>query len=75
MTITSPRRSGCVIAIISPATQLASVERAAKPITRPITAVDASSPPATARTCGITSSAERIPTIQMIVVIVRRSTR
>ena len=54
----SPSRSGCVIAIMRPATKLPSVRCAAKPMISPSTAEEASSPPATARTCGITSSAE-----------------
>jgi hypothetical protein len=47
----------------------------AKPITRPITADEASTPPATVRTGGITSSAERIPTKTMAAISVRRNTR
>ena len=58
----SPSRSGCVNAIISPATKFPSVRCEAKPMIRPRTADDASSAPATARTCGITSSAESRPT-------------
>ena len=54
-------RSGWVKAITRPATKLASGRCAARPTTRPITAEEASSPPATARTCGTTSSAERTP--------------
>ena len=38
------------------------VRWAAKPTMSPITAEEARMPPATARTCGITSSAERMPT-------------
>ena len=57
----SPSRSGWVIAIRSPATKLPIVRWLAKPITRPITADEASTPPATARTCGITSSADMTP--------------
>src|SRR6478609_1476112 len=54
----SPSRIGCASAISRPATQLASVERAANPITSPSTAEEASRPPATARTCGVTSSTQ-----------------
>ncbi len=43
----SPIRIGCVIASSSPATTFASVWRAAKPTTRPSTALDASTPVAT----------------------------
>ena len=57
----SPSRSGWLIAIRIPATTLPIVRWLAKPITSPITADDASTPPATARTCGITSSAEMTP--------------
>ena len=55
----SPSRRGWVIAIISPATKFPSVRCEAKPMIRPRTAEEASSPPATARTWGITSRAER----------------
>ena len=41
----------------------------------PITAPEASSAPATARTCGNTSSAERMATITITAVTARRSTR
>ena len=41
----------------------------ASPRITPRTADDASSAPATARTCGITSSAEKRPTTMMVVVI------
>ena len=43
----SPSRSGCVIAIITPAMKLPSVRCEAKPMITPITADDASRPPAT----------------------------
>ena len=71
----SPIRSGCVIAIISPATTFPSVRWAANPMIRPNTAVDASRPPATARTWGITRSAESSPTVTIPDEIVRRRTR
>src|SRR4029453_11125046 len=45
-----------------PATKLPSVRCEAKPTMIPITAPEASSAPATARTCGNTSSAERTAT-------------
>jgi hypothetical protein len=73
--IQSPRRSGWVMAIISPATKLPSVRCEAKPRMRPRTADEASRPPATARIWGITSSAERRPTVTIAAVIERRSTR
>ena len=71
----SPSRSGCVIAIISPATKLPSVRCDAKPMISPRIAEEASRPPATARTCGITSRAESTPTVTIIAVTARRSTR
>ena len=71
----SPSRSGCVIAIISPATKLPSVRCEAKPMISPRIAEEARRPPATARTWGITSSAESRPTVTIAAAIVRRSTR
>ncbi len=41
----------------------------------PITAEEASSPPATARTCGITSRADSRPTKKIVAVMLRRRTR
>ena len=63
----SPRRSGWVNAIRMPATKLPIVRWLAKPITSPITAEDARTPPATACTCGITSSADITPTKTIVV--------
>jgi hypothetical protein len=71
----SPSRSGCVIAIISPATKFPSVRWAAKPMIRPSTADDASRPVATARTWGMMRSAESSPIVTMPAEIVRRRTR
>jgi len=71
----SPSRSGCAEAIRIPATKFESVVWAANPMTRPRIAEEASRPPATARTAGITSSAERIPTKTTENMSVRRSTR
>ena len=51
------------------------VRCAAKPSTRPITAEEARIAAATERTCGITSSAERIPTKMIVVKIERRRIR
>jgi hypothetical protein len=62
-------------AIRIPATALPRTRWLAKPITNPITADDASSPPATARTPGITSSAESTPTKTTVATIARRRTR
>ena len=58
----SPSRSGCENAIRIPAIAFPSVRCAAKPMTSPITADEARMPPAIARTCGMTSSAESTPT-------------
>jgi hypothetical protein len=55
-----------------PATKFASGRCAAKPTTRPTMAEDASRPAAIARTCGTTSSAERIPTTMIAVIRLRR---
>ena len=52
-----------------------SVLWAAKPTTSPITAPEARIAPATARTCGITSRAERTPIATIVAVTLRRSTR
>src|SRR6185437_7411612 len=71
----SPSRIGCVKAISRPATKFPIVRCEANPMTIPSTADEASSPPATARTCGMTSSAERTPTRMTTVVTVRRKTR
>ena len=73
--ISSPIRTGCVNAIMSPAMKLPSVRCAAKPITIPSTAEEARIAAATARTCGITSSAERTPTKTIVATIVRRRIR
>ena len=51
------------------------VRWAAKPTMIPITADEARIPVATARTCGITSSAESTPTKTISVRMLRRSTR
>ena len=51
------------------------VRWAAKPTMIPITAEEARIPVATARTCGITSSAESTPTKTISVRMLRRSTR
>ena len=51
------------------------VRCAAKPSTRPSTADEARIAPATARTCGITSSAERTPTKTIVEKIERRRIR
>ncbi len=51
------------------------VRWAAKPSTRPSTADEARMAPATARTCGITSSAERTPTKTIVMKIERRRIR
>ena len=58
----SPSRSGWENAIRRPAMKFPIVRCAAKPTTIPSTAEEARIPPAIARTCGITSSAERTPT-------------
>jgi len=71
----SPSRNGCANAIRTPETKFDSVVCAANPITRPRIAEEASRPPATARTAGITSNAERIPTKTIEDMIVRRRTR
>src|SRR5258708_1414955 len=71
----SPRRTGWVNAIESPATKLPRVCCAARPITIPSTADEARMPPAIARTCGMTSSGERTPTNTIAATIVRRATR
>ena len=71
----SPSRSGWEIAIRTPATTLPIVRWLAKPITSPITAEDASTPPAIARTWGMTSSADMTPTKMITAKSVRRSTR
>ena len=47
----------------------------ARPMITPRIAVEASNPPATARTWGITSRAENRPTVTITTVIARRSTR
>jgi len=75
ITTSSPRRTGCVKAIRIPAMKLPSVVRAANPMMSPMMAEEASRPPAIARTCGITSRAERTPTTTIAVMTVRRSTR
>ena len=75
ITTSSPSRSGWLKAISRPATKFPSVRWDAKPTTMPITAEDASNPPATARTCGITSRADRSPTNMIVVVMLRRTTR
>ena len=51
------------------------VRWAAKPTTIPTIADEARIPVATARTCGITSSAESTPTKTMIAITLRRRTR
>ncbi len=51
------------------------VRWAAKPITSPSTADEARMAPATARTCGITRSAERQPTKTIVVKIDLRRIR
>ena len=71
----SPSRSGCVMAIMTPATKFPSVRWEAKPMITPRTADEASRPPATTRTCGITRSAESTPTVTITAVSVRRRTR
>ena len=71
----SPSRSGCEIAISSPATKFPSVRCEAKPTMIPITAPEASTPPATARICGIVRSAEKKPTTSTVLITARRSTR
>ena len=55
--------------------KLPSVCCEASPMITPRTADDASSPPATARTCGITSRAEKRPTTRIVAVTARRRTR
>ena len=62
-------------AIRIPATKLPIVRWLAKPITSPSTAEEARTPPAIARTCGITSSADITPTKTIAATIVRRRTR
>jgi hypothetical protein len=54
--------------------KLPMVRCAAKPTMIPITAEEARIPVATARTCGITNSAESTPTKMISVMIVRRRT-
>ena len=71
----SPSRSGCASAIRIPATKFASVDRAAKPTTSPMIAEDARIPPATARTSGMTSSADRTPMNTINATSARRRTR
>ena len=71
----SPSRTGWLIAIRIPATKLPSVRCEAKPITTANTAEEARSPPAIARTPGITSSADRRPTKMIAAVMPRRRTR
>ena len=61
ITTSSPSRTGCVNAISRPATKFPSVRWEAKPTMIAITADEASSPPATARIWGTTSSAESSP--------------
>ena len=75
ISIRSPRRIGWVNAISSPATKFPIVRCEANPITIPSTADEARSPPATARTCGITSSAESSPIMTTAVVMLRRKMR
>jgi len=67
--------TGWLIAMSRPATKLPSVRCDAKPMITPSTADDASSPPATARTCGITSMAEKKPTTRIEALMLRRRTR
>ncbi len=74
-TTSSPRRTGWVNAINSPATKFPSVRWEAKPMMIPSTAEEARSPPATARTCGMTSSAESRAMKMITVVTLRRTTR
>src|SRR6266508_2146084 len=74
-TTPSPSRRGCVNAIRRPATKFPRVLCDAKPTTIPSTADDASRPPATTRTWGITSRADRRPTKMIAVVTLRRATR
>src|SRR5918993_265369 len=61
----SPMRTGCVIASRIPAMALASVCRAAKPMTRPSTAEEASRPVATLDTSGIWAAAMPAPMTKM----------
>src|SRR4051794_35830271 len=63
------------MAIRIPAMKFPSVCCDASPMITPRMAVEASRAPATARTCGITSRAEKRPTTMMIVVMARRRTR
>ena len=70
----SPRRSGWVKAIRIPAIAFESVDWAAKPRMRAITADEARIEPATAWTSGITRSAERTPTMTTPTTTVRRMT-
>jgi hypothetical protein len=67
--------TGCESANRIPATKLPSVRCAAKPTMIVSIAEDASSPPATARTCGITSSADSTPTVTTAASTPRRKTR
>src|SRR5262245_50880068 len=71
----SPSRMGWVKAISRPATKFPIVRCEANPITIPSTADEASRPPATARTWGITRRAESTPMKTTAVVTVRRKTR
>ena len=61
-TTRSPRRSGWVMASISPATTLASVWRAAKPTTAAAIALEVSSARLTERTASNCESAMAMPT-------------
>ncbi len=71
----SPSRRGCAKAIMMPAMKFESVDCAARPRTSAITAEDARMLPATARTCGKTSSALRTPTPITTASALRRTTR
>src|SRR5919198_1041081 len=71
----SPSRTGWGNAISSPATKFPSVRCEAKPTMIPSTAEEARRPPATARTSGMMSSADRIPTTITAALTLRRRTR
>jgi len=55
--------------------KLASVVCAANPTTSAMTAEEARIVPATVRTCGMTRSAERMPTVMTVATALRRRTR
>jgi hypothetical protein len=59
----------------TPATKFESVVCAANPTTSAMTAEEARIVPATARTGGMTSRAERIPTVTIVTRALRRMTR